>query len=105
MKLKLKHITKNFVVGENNVMVISTKPERIIYIGTMKELKNSNLRFFKKLRNSKLVAIRSNYKYYENIYENNMEADREFENFTVFQIDTTVEGLSTEYIKCYEQTF
>ena len=106
MKLKLKHITSNFVAGETKALVISTQPERIVYIGTIKELKNSKRRFFKRLRKSRLVAIRSGYKYYENIYDEEKNVpDRNFRGYTVFQIDTRIKGLDEVYIECYKETF
>lgn len=104
MKLKLKNITKSYVAGDNKVIVISTLPERIVYIGTMKELKNSDIRFFKRLRKSKLVSIRYNYKYFKDIYLSSAP-DRIFKGYTVFQVDTKEKALKEDYIINYKETF
>ncbi len=55
--MKLKKLTNGYIMGETNVLIVSTFPDEILFKGKMYDL-----RFcwneFKKIRNQKVVLLR-----------------------------------------------
>lgn len=99
MKLKLKNVTNGYVMGKAKIMIVATNPDRVIFIGTMRELRYCDTVFFKRIRKCKLELVRDGYTYY-NIEDG---TERAFDDYLVFQLSTNEKGLSQEEIMRYEQ--
>ena len=98
MKLKLKNVTNGYVMGKAKIMLVAVNPDRVIYIGTMRELRYCDKTFFKKVRKAKLELVRDGWVYY-NIED---ATERRFDDYLVFQITTKEKGLSQEEIMRYD---